>query len=46
MGVATGAAIHHTHFHVPHDLPHGEYRLEVISNGIASQPVEVHVEHD
>ena len=46
MGVATGAAIHHTHFHVPHDLPHGEYRLEVIANGIASQPVEVHVEHD
>jgi hypothetical protein len=31
MGVATGAAIHHTHFHVPHDLPHGEYKLEVIA---------------
>ena len=43
MAVATGAAIHHTHFHVPHDLPHGEYRLEVIANGIASRPVEVHV---
>jgi hypothetical protein len=43
MAVATGAAIHHTHFHVPHDLPHGEYRLEVIANGIASASVEVHV---
>jgi hypothetical protein len=46
MGVATGAAIHHTHFHVPHDLPHGEYRLEVIANGIASQKVDVHVDHE
>jgi hypothetical protein len=43
MAVATGSAIHHTHFHVPHDLPHGEYRLEVIANGIASESVEVHV---
>ena len=43
MAVATGAAIHHTHFHVPHDLPHGDYRLEVIANGIASESVEVHV---
>jgi hypothetical protein len=43
MAVATGAAIHHTHFHVPHDLPHGEYRLEVIANGIASASVEMHV---
>jgi hypothetical protein len=43
MAVATGAAVHSTHFHVPHDLPHGEYRLEVIANGIASESVEVHV---
>jgi hypothetical protein len=44
MGVATGKAIHHTHFEVPDHLPHGEYRLVVIANGIASHPVEVHVE--
>jgi len=43
MAVATGAAIHHTHFRVPDDLPLGEYRLEVIANGIASESVEVHV---
>ena len=49
MGVATGKTIHHTHFEVPDHLPDGEYRLEVIANGIASHPVEVHVdreEHD
>ena len=46
MGVATGKAIHHTHFEVPEHLPHGEYRLVVIANGIASHPVEVRVEHD
>jgi hypothetical protein len=45
MGVATGAAIHHTHFEVPHHLPHGEYKLVVIANGIASEPVEVHLGH-
>jgi hypothetical protein len=46
MGVATGDTIHHTHFHVPHDVPRGNYRLVVIANGIASQPVEVRVESD
>ncbi|HVC60556.1 MAG TPA: hypothetical protein VND19_09385 [Acetobacteraceae bacterium] len=45
MGVATGDTIHHTHFEVPHHLPHGEYKLVVIANGIASEPVEVHVRH-
>jgi hypothetical protein len=44
MGVATGKTIHHTHFEVPDDLPHGDYRLVVIANGIASRPVEVRVE--
>ena len=43
VAVAAGAAIHQTHFDVPHDLPHGDYRLEVIANGIASESVEVHV---
>jgi hypothetical protein len=44
MGVATGKAIHHTHFEVPNHIPHGKYRLVVIANGIASHHVEVHVE--
>ncbi|MBV9747491.1 MAG: hypothetical protein JO157_01635 [Acetobacteraceae bacterium] len=43
MGVSTGKVVHHTHFHVPNHLPHGEYRLVAIANGIASIPVEVHV---
>jgi len=46
MGVATGKTIHHTHFEVPDHLPDGEYRLEVIANGIASHLVEVHVDHE
>lgn len=46
MGVATGKAIHYTHFELPEHLPHGEYHLVVIGNGIASHPVEVLVEHD
>jgi hypothetical protein len=45
MGVATGSIVHHTHFEVPDHLPHGEYRLVVIANGIASHPVDVHIEH-
>lgn len=45
MGVATGNAIHHTHFEVPDHLQPGKYRLVVIANGIASKPVTVHVEH-
>ena len=45
MGVATGSAVHHTHFHVPAHLPHGEYELVAIANGIASEPVTVHVGH-
>jgi hypothetical protein len=44
MGVATGDAVHQTHFKVPEHLPRGEYRLVAIANGIASHPVEVRVE--
>jgi len=44
MGVATGNAIHHTRFEVPHNVPNGEYRLIVIANGIASENVDVPVE--
>jgi hypothetical protein len=43
MAVATGAAIHHTHFLVPPHLPHGVYELVTIANGIASEPIEVHI---
>jgi len=43
MGVATGKAVHHTHFHVPHHVPPGHYELVVIANGISSHPVKVHV---
>ena len=43
MAVATGSAVHHTHFAVPAHLQHGAYELVVIANGIASDPVEVHV---
>jgi hypothetical protein len=43
MAVATGGSIHHTHFSVPSTLPHGHYELVVIANGIASEPVAVHV---
>jgi hypothetical protein len=43
MAVATGSAIHHTHFGVPPSLPHGDYELVVIANGITSDPVEVHI---
>jgi hypothetical protein len=43
MGVATGKIVHYTHFELPEHLPHGEYRLVVIANGIASRPVKVRV---
>jgi hypothetical protein len=43
MAVATGSAEHHTHFKVPQHLPHGQYELTVIANGISSDPVHVHV---
>lgn len=44
MAVATGSAIHHTHFEVPKNIPHGDYELVVIANGIESDSVEVHVD--
>lgn len=43
MAVATGSTVHHTHFTVPPHLPYGHYELVVIANGIASEPVHVHV---
>jgi hypothetical protein len=43
MAVATGSAIHHTHFHVPRHMPRGTYELVVIANGIVSESVHVEV---
>ena len=43
MGVATGKKNHHTHFHVPNDVPTGRYHLSLIANGIHSAPVKVQV---
>ncbi|MEO6740403.1 MAG: hypothetical protein ABIP20_09140, partial [Chthoniobacteraceae bacterium] len=39
MGIATGAALHTTNFHVPASVPAGGVEITVVSNGIASQPV-------
>jgi hypothetical protein len=43
MGVATGAALHTTNFYVPAQVPSGSVQIEVVSNGIASQPVKASV---
>jgi hypothetical protein len=43
MGVATGSAIHHTHFQVPAGVPYGHYQLFVVANGIPSDPIGVEV---
>jgi len=41
MGVATGSAIVSTHFTVPAGIELGASQLEVVANGIASNPVSV-----
>jgi hypothetical protein len=41
MGVATGSAIVKTHFTVPAGIELGASQLEVVTNGIASNPVNV-----
>ncbi len=46
MAVATGAAIHHTHFAVPLGVPFGHFELVVIANGIPSDPINVCVERE
>ena len=43
MGVATGAAVHSTKVTVPIHTPQGQYSMVVVANGIASDPVTVHV---
>ena len=43
MGIATGPAEHSCHFHIPASLPSGKYHLEVVANGIASEPIHVHL---
>jgi hypothetical protein len=43
LGVATGNAVHSTSVQVPDKVPAGQYKLVVIANGIASDPVDVQV---
>ncbi len=43
MAVATGHRIVHTTMEVPASAPSGRAHLEIVANGIASDPVEVHV---
>lgn len=44
MGVATGERLVWTNFDVPQQIETGASRLEVVANGIASQPVDVWVD--
>jgi hypothetical protein len=41
MGVATGSTIVTTHFEIPAGIELGASQLEVVANGIASNPVDV-----
>ena len=41
MGVATGSAIVSTWFDMPTNIETGDSTLEVVANGIPSQPVNV-----
>jgi hypothetical protein len=43
MAVATGHHVVHTTVEVPASAPIGNARLEIVANGIASDPVPVHV---
>jgi hypothetical protein len=43
MGVATGSTICTTNVTVPMDVPPGQHSLVVVANGIASDPVDVHL---
>lgn len=45
MDIQTGTVIHSTQFTVPTGAALGAYRLRVIANGIASDPVTVSVSH-
>jgi len=43
MGVATGAEVITTNVAIPSDLSSGSYAVEIVANGIASQPFNVTV---
>jgi hypothetical protein len=49
LGVATGRKVpedlQSCQFDIPSALPHGHWRLHVVANGIASEPVEVRIGH-
>jgi hypothetical protein len=40
LGVATGAKLHTTNFHVPPHVPFGNVQIQVVSNGISSVAVK------
>jgi hypothetical protein len=44
MGIATGSAIHSTLVEIPASAAPGNYQLQIIANGIASDPVKVDIE--
>jgi hypothetical protein len=44
MGVATGSATVYTYFDVPSDMETGAATLEVVANGIPSEPVDLTVQ--
>jgi hypothetical protein len=43
MAIGTGETTQHTSFKVPAGMEHGAAELEVVVNGIASEPIRVHV---
>ena len=43
LGVATGAAVHSTLVEIPASATPGDYSIQVIANGIASDPVSAHL---
>jgi hypothetical protein len=46
MGVATGALVVTTNAAIPSDVAPGNYNIEVVANGIASQPFAVTVQQN
>jgi hypothetical protein len=44
MGIATGKATVSTNFDVPSDIETGDSKIEVVTNGIPSKPVDITVE--
>jgi hypothetical protein len=43
LGIATASAVHNTLVEIPASAPAGNYTLQIIANGIASDPVKVQI---